>query len=67
MQSKLQEVQLAREQLQSEYDKLKADESDKAAKLKDMSSVLDKREQAKQDLKGTYALKSCIIIIVISL
>lgn len=56
LQSKLQEVQLARDQLQSEYDNLKADESDKAAKLKDMSSVLDKREQAKQDLKGAYAL-----------
>nr|CAD2137668.1 unnamed protein product [Meloidogyne enterolobii] len=48
----IQEVQLAREKLQQDYDRLKNDESEKEKRLKSLSALSDKREQAKQDLKG---------------
>nr|CAD2187641.1 unnamed protein product [Meloidogyne enterolobii] len=48
----IQEMQLAREKLQQDYDRLKNDESEKEKRLKSLSALSDKREQAKQDLKG---------------
>uniref|UniRef100_A0A914NAD1 Kinesin-like protein n=1 Tax=Meloidogyne incognita TaxID=6306 RepID=A0A914NAD1_MELIC len=38
--------------LQQDYDRLKNDESEKEKRLKSLSALSDKREQAKQDLKG---------------
>lgn len=37
-----------------DYDKLKNDEVEKEKRFKDLSALSDKREQAKQDLKGIY-------------
>jgi len=50
--SSLQKLQLSRDQLQSDYDKLKTDEVDREKKLRELSVMADRREQAKQDLKG---------------
>ena len=44
-------MQLARDQLQADYDKLKTEEQNKEKQLLDLSQMSDKREQAKQDLK----------------
>ena len=38
--------------MQNDYDKLKSDETEKSAKLAELSLQMDRREQAKQDLKG---------------
>ena len=43
---------LTLEQLQSEYDRVKVEESEKSARLQEMISLSDRREQARQDLKG---------------
>lgn len=48
----LQELELARERLSQDYERLKSDESEKEKRLKSLSALSDKREQAKQDLKG---------------
>lgn len=47
-----QKLALALEKLQGDYDKLKQEESEKSAKLAELSLEIDRREQAKQDLKG---------------
>lgn len=47
-----QKLTLALERLQQDYDKLKAEESDKSAKIQEMTLLNEKCEQAKQDLKG---------------
>ena len=47
-----QKLSLALEKLQSDYDKLKHEETEKTAKLAELSLQIDCREQAKQDLKG---------------
>lgn len=47
-----QKISLAQEKLQADYDKLKAEEADKSARLAELSLQIDRREQAKQDLKG---------------
>lgn len=47
-----QKLSLALEKLQSDYDKLKHEETEKTAKLAELSLQIDRREQAKQDLKG---------------
>lgn len=47
-----QKITLAHENLQSEYSKLKSEEGEKSAKLQELSLQIDRREQAKQDLKG---------------
>ncbi|XP_013401804.1 kinesin heavy chain isoform X2 [Lingula anatina] len=47
-----QKLSLAHDQLQADHDKLKAEEAEKATKLSEVSLQLEKREQAKQDLKG---------------
>ena len=48
----LQKLTLAHEQLQRDYERLKEDEHDKSKKLQELLSVNERREQAKQDLKG---------------
>lgn len=47
-----QKLTLAHEQLQRDYEKLKEDEQDKSKKLQELLSLNERREQAKQDLKG---------------
>jgi kinesin family protein 5 len=48
----LQELQLAKEKLTQDYEKLRNDETEKEKKYKEFSALSDKREQAKQDLRG---------------
>lgn len=48
----VQQLSLAREALSTELDKLREGEAEKDRKLRDYSALLDKREQARQDLKG---------------
>ncbi|KAK2727831.1 hypothetical protein QYM36_008344 [Artemia franciscana] len=47
-----QELSLAHEQLQKEYERLQKDEQDKTQKLHELLHANEKREQARQDLKG---------------
>merc|ERR1719495_1623727 len=47
-----QKLSLASEALQRDHEKLKADDSEKSKKLSELQMVSDRREQAKQDLKG---------------
>ena len=47
-----QKLSLAQERLQQEYDKLKAEEQEKSVKLHELTMINDRREQARQDLKG---------------
>ncbi|XP_071108672.1 kinesin heavy chain-like isoform X1 [Haliotis cracherodii] len=46
-----QKLTLALEKLQADYDKLKSEEADKTSRLSEISLQMDRREQAKQDLK----------------
>ena len=64
-----QKLSLALEKLQADYDKLKTEETEKSQKLQELSLQIDRREQAKQDLKGleeTVVSNSVIMIIVCS-
>lgn len=54
-----QKLVLALDKLQSDYDKLKQEESEKSAKLAELSLQIDRREQAKQDLKGLEETVVC--------
>ena len=45
-------MSLAQEKLQADYDKLKSEEQEKTGKLAELSLQIDRREQAKQDLRG---------------
>ena len=47
-----QKLTLAQEKMIGDYDKLKREEEEKSAKLADMTVANERREQAKQDLKG---------------
>jgi len=47
-----QKLSLALEKLQSDYDKLKQEESEKSSKLAEVTVQIDRREQARQDLMG---------------
>ncbi|XP_046577202.1 LOW QUALITY PROTEIN: kinesin heavy chain-like [Haliotis rubra] len=47
-----QKLTLALEKLQADYDKLKSEEAEKTSRLSEISLQMDRREQAKQDLKG---------------
>lgn len=47
-----QKLSLAQERLQQEYDKLKAEEQEKSSRLNELIILSDRREQARQDLKG---------------
>ncbi len=48
----IQKLSLAQNQLQIEYDYLKEEEHNKSKRLQELISINEKREQAKQDLKG---------------
>ncbi|VDK58408.1 unnamed protein product, partial [Anisakis simplex] len=50
-QASLQELQVVKERLQSDYDKLKAEEGEREKRIKELSGLSEKREQAKSDLK----------------
>lgn len=50
--SSVQQLQLAKDQIQNEYDRLKNDDVEKEKRLREFTMLSDKREQAKQDLKG---------------
>lgn len=45
---------MAKEKLIQDYDRLKNDETEKEKRLKDLSAISDKKEQAKQDMKGRF-------------
>lgn len=47
-----QNMKLAYEKLQSDYEKIKKEEADRSAKLHELLSQQEMRDQAKQDLKG---------------
>ncbi len=47
-----QNIKLAYEKLQHDYEKLRKEETDRSAKLKELMAQQEMREQAKQDLKG---------------
>ncbi|KAL8587065.1 hypothetical protein ACOMHN_023455 [Nucella lapillus] len=47
-----QKLSLAMEKVQGDYDKLKAEDAEKTARLSEMSTQVSKKDQAKQDLKG---------------
>ena len=47
-----QRLELAQEKLTSDYEKLKQEEVEKSSRLAELSLQMDRREQAKQDLKG---------------
>ena len=47
-----QKLGLYLENVQGDYDKLKQEETVKSAKLAELTLQIDRREQAKQDLKG---------------
>uniref|UniRef100_A0AAF5PPS2 Kinesin-like protein n=1 Tax=Wuchereria bancrofti TaxID=6293 RepID=A0AAF5PPS2_WUCBA len=48
----LQDLQVAKNQLQADYEKLKMDEHEQEKRIKELSGLSEKREQAKSDLKG---------------
>lgn len=52
-------MSLALEKLQADYDKLKTEETEKSQKLQELSLQIDRREQAKQDLKGLEETVVC--------
>ena len=45
-------LELSQDKLTSDYERLKQEETEKANKLAELSLQMDRREQAKQDLKG---------------
>lgn len=54
LQASLQDLRVAKNQLQANYEKLKADELEQEKCIKELSGLSEKREQAKSDLKGTF-------------
>ncbi|KRX50336.1 Kinesin heavy chain [Trichinella murrelli] len=52
LQVSLNQLQLTKDQLQSDYEKLKSEENGRDKRIKELAMLSDKREQAKQDLKG---------------
>lgn len=57
----MQQLQLAKDQLQNDYEKLKWDDMEKDKRLREFAQQSDKREQAKQDLQGML-LKITLLI-----
>lgn len=51
-QASLQDLRVAKNQLQADYEKLKMDEQEQEKRIKELSGLSEKREQAKSDLKG---------------
>ena len=60
-----QKLSLALEKLQADYDKLKTEETEKSQKLQELSLQIDRREQAKQDLKGLEETVVSISVVMI--
>ena len=63
-----QKLSLALDKLQIDYDKLKAEESEKTAKLNELTLQIDRKEQARQDLKGleeTVVCNICQVFLVL--
>ena len=60
-----QKLSLALEKLQTDYDKLKTEETEKSQKLQELSLQIDRREQAKQDLKGLEETVVSINVVMI--
>lgn len=58
--SSVQELELVKEKLQKDYERLKTDDVEKEKRLREFNLLSDKREQAKQDLKGTVCVKKLI-------
>jgi len=58
-----QKLTLALEKLQGDYDKLKQEETEKSSKLAELSLQIDRREQAKLDLRGLEETVVCIYCI----
>merc|ERR1719427_2183337 len=52
VEEKMRMIEALNEKLQSDYEKLKKDEKDKEVKLRELHIKFDRREQARQDLKG---------------
>jgi kinesin family protein 5 len=52
-------LSLAQDKLQVDYDKLKAEETEKTAKLNELTLQIDRKEQARQDLKGLEETVVC--------
>lgn len=52
LKDKSQKTQLALEKCKEDYEKVKASEHEKSIKLQELTMMSDKREQARQDLKG---------------
>ena len=52
LKDKNQALDLATDQLQRDYDKLKEEEQEKSRKLQELVQLNERREQARQDLKG---------------
>ena len=52
LKDKNQALDLATEQLQRDYDKLKEEEQEKSRRLQELVQLNERREQARQDLKG---------------
>lgn len=52
MQESLEELQMAKDKLNQDFERLKNEETEKEKRLKEFSAITDKHEQAKQDLKG---------------
>uniref|UniRef100_A0A915PXY0 Kinesin heavy chain n=1 Tax=Setaria digitata TaxID=48799 RepID=A0A915PXY0_9BILA len=48
----LQDLRVAKNQLQADFEKLKMDEQEQEKRIKELSGLSEKREQAKSDLKG---------------
>lgn len=52
MQANLQEMSVVKESLSAELDKLRSDEAGKEKRMKELSALSDKRDQARADMKG---------------
>lgn len=52
LQANLQEMNVVKESLSTELEKLRCDESGKEKRMKELSALSDKRDQARSDLKG---------------
>ena len=55
-----QKLTLAQEKMIGDYEKLKREEEEKSAKLADITVANERREQAKQDLKGIWKMPSSL-------
>jgi hypothetical protein len=59
LQESLEELQMSRDKLSSDHDRLKRDKLEKEEQLISLKALSDKREQAKQEMKGFTANTKC--------